>query len=109
MKIKILSETSYQLYPVVSDMVEVSEEDLELIGKGKKFDLQKKAIVNDSNYKDESIYITIEQLKSKLRETDYQAIKFAEGEMSEEEFAPIKEQRKNWRAKINKLEEDYEL
>lgn len=109
MKVKILSETGYQVYPVVSEMVDFSEEDLKLIGKGKKFDLQKKTIVNDNNYKDESVYAAIEQLKLKLRETDYQAIKFAEGEMSEDEFAPIKEQRKGWRAEINKLEAEYEL
>lgn len=44
-------------------------------------------------------------LKWKLHETDYQAIKFAEGELTAEEYAPIKEQRKQWRAEINKLEE----
>ena len=43
-------------------------------------------------------------LKKKLADTDYQAIKFAEGELSAEEFAPIKEQRQSWRAEINELE-----
>ena len=43
-------------------------------------------------------------LKWKLDKTDYQAIKFAEGELTAEEYAPIKEQRKQWRAKINELE-----
>ena len=47
-------------------------------------------------------------LKIKLRNTDYQAIKFAEGELSAEEFAPIKEQRKAWRAEINQLEKELE-
>ena len=46
----------------------------------------------------------IEMLKMCLRDTDYQAIKYAEGEMTAEEFAPIKEQRKAWRAEINALE-----
>lgn len=50
----------------------------------------------------------IREIKSKLRATDYQAIKYAEGELTAEEFAPIKEQRKAWRAEINALEEELE-
>lgn len=44
------------------------------------------------------------QLKGKLHNTDYMAIKFAEGELTEEEYAPIREQRRAWRAEINTLE-----
>lgn len=44
-------------------------------------------------------------LKAKLSDTDYQAIKYAEGEISEEDYAGIKEQRKKWRSEINVLEE----
>lgn len=47
---------------------------------------------------------TISELKRNLNKTDYQAIKFAEGEMLEVDYAPIKEQRKSWRKQIN----DYE-
>ena len=43
-------------------------------------------------------------LKVKLHNSDYQAIKYAEGELTEEEFAPIREQRRAWRAEINLLE-----
>lgn len=46
----------------------------------------------------------IGELKRMLNKTDYQAIKFAEGEMSAEEFAPVKAQRVAWRAEINRLE-----
>ena len=46
----------------------------------------------------------ISDLKPNLNRTDYQAIKFAEGEMLEIDYAPIKEQRKSWRKQIN----DYE-
>ena len=46
----------------------------------------------------------ISELKRNLNRTDYQAIKFAEGEMLEIDYAPIKEQRKSWRKQIN----DYE-
>ncbi len=48
--------------------------------------------------------IEIETLKQQLADTDYQAIKYAEGQISEEEYAPIKEQRQAWRDKINELE-----
>lgn len=44
-------------------------------------------------------------LKAKLSATDYQAIKYAEGQISEEEYMPLKEQRAEWREKINELEE----
>ena len=44
------------------------------------------------------------ELKKLLFNTDYQAIKYAEGELTAEEFAPIKEQRRQWRAEINELE-----
>lgn len=48
--------------------------------------------------------IEVEQLKTKLAETDYQAIKYAEGWISEEVYAPIRAQRQAWRDRINELE-----
>ena len=48
----------------------------------------------------------INVLKNKLYDTDYKAIKYAEGLLSEEEYAPIKEQRQTWRNEINTLEEE---
>ena len=46
----------------------------------------------------------ITELKSKLASTDYKAIKFAEGALTEEEYAEIKTQRQSWRDEINRLE-----
>lgn len=43
-------------------------------------------------------------LKEKLAETDYKALKFIDGEFTEEEYAPIRKERKNYRIKINELE-----
>ena len=43
-------------------------------------------------------------LKKKLADTDYQAIKYAEGELSAEEYAETKEKRKEWRVEINRLQ-----
>lgn len=42
-----------------------------------------------------------------LSRTDYKAIKFAEGELSAEEYAPIRELRRQCRAEINRLEAEY--
>ena len=47
----------------------------------------------------------IAELKYKLSQTDYQAIKYAEGQITEEEYAPIKAQRPEWRNEINLLEQ----
>ena len=44
------------------------------------------------------------ELKRLLASTDYQAIKYSEGEITFEDYAPIREQRKAWRAEINALE-----
>ena len=47
----------------------------------------------------------ISELKKLLANSDYEAIKFAEGEMTASEYAPYKIQRAAWRAEINQLEE----
>ena len=46
----------------------------------------------------------IAELKRKLSETDYQAIKYAEGFISETDYAPMKAQRQAWRDEINEIE-----
>ena len=46
----------------------------------------------------------IAELKSLLKATDYQAIKYVEGFISETDYAPIKAQRQAWRDEINALE-----
>lgn len=52
--------------------------------------------------------IEIEELKQKLFDTDYQAIKYAEGLISEEEYESIKVKRQSWRDRINELEKELE-
>lgn len=47
---------------------------------------------------------TILSLKNELRLTDYQAIKFAEGQLTENEYAPMKQKRQELRDKINEIE-----
>lgn len=48
--------------------------------------------------------IKIIELKNKLKDTDYQAIKHFEGCLTDYEYEPIKTQRQAWRDEINELE-----
>lgn len=50
------------------------------------------------------LYVKINDLKIKLAKSDFKLLKFLEGELTAEEYAPVKEQRKQWRAQINALE-----
>ena len=52
----------------------------------------------------DNILAQIETLKKNLINSDYKAIKYAEGQISEEDYQPIKQQRQNWRNEINNLE-----
>ena len=45
----------------------------------------------------------IAELKSLLASTDYQSLKYSEGELTYEEFEPIRLQRKAWREEIRSL------
>lgn len=55
------------------------------------------------------LQIKISKLKKALKSTDYQAIKFAEGEMTLEEYQEVREQRRAWRAEINELEKQLKV
>lgn len=46
----------------------------------------------------------ITELKARLTASDYKAIKYAEGWLSDTEYAPIKAERQALRDKINELE-----
>jgi hypothetical protein len=48
--------------------------------------------------------LEITQLKKQLSDTDYKAIKFAEGQISEEDYASVRELRQGYRDRINELE-----
>ena len=46
----------------------------------------------------------ISLLRQKLKDTDYKAIKYAEGALSFAEYADTLKQRQEWRAEINAIE-----
>ena len=48
----------------------------------------------------------IAALKQQLTDTDYKAIKYAEGLISAEDYAETKAQRQAWRLKVNALEKE---
>ena len=56
----------------------------------------------------DTINAEITALKSLLTDTDYKALKHADGVMSAEEYEPIRQQREEWRDKINALEIELE-
>ena len=89
MKIKDLGNGDYQTYPITDDMIEIED-----IG----------AWVEANTPQSVKNARRIAVLKELLASTDYKAIKFAEGQLTEEEFAPIRAQRQAWREEINQLE-----
>lgn len=46
----------------------------------------------------------IQRYKQQLRDTDYKAIKYAEGLLTDEGYSEVRKQRQSWRDEINKLE-----
>lgn len=66
----------------------------------------KSVIELNGGFENLSIEEKISLLKIYLSNTDYKSLQHHEGEITDEEFAPIKAQRKEWRAEINRLEEE---
>lgn len=98
MKVKVINNVSYQTFPIVDGMIEYNDEDLKKIGITKQFDAYGN-IIDYVNYSER-----IAELKQKLKDTDYQAIKHFEGYLTDYEYEPIKTQRQAWRDEINELE-----
>ena len=67
--------------------------------KDKEFDLRDIIVSQEQTVKNR-----ITELKNFLAKTDYQAIKYAEGQLSSNEYASMKAQRQAWRDEINELE-----
>lgn len=97
MKIKVINNVSYQKFPITDDMVDYDEDALKQIGITKQFD--KNGNIVDYVDCDRKI----KELKQKLFETDYQVLKWKEGELTDEQFEPMRLQRKKWREEIRSL------
>lgn len=59
-----------------------------------------------AEYKEQPIdyQARISELKSELAETDYKCLKFVDGALSEDEYAPVREYRQTLRDKINAMQ-----
>ena len=66
-------------------------------------------MIDVNNIKVAQINNMINNLKTKLANTDYMAIKFAEGELTTSEYAVVREKRKQWRNAINELEKQLKV
>lgn len=49
-------------------------------------------------------YFRVKELKQQLSALDYQTLKHVDGQMTDEEYEPIKQQKIAYRAEINELE-----
>lgn len=88
----------------------ISENDIELSDVDNRYYLKSKCPHKTQEMIDrENAIQEIANLKKQLSDTDYKAIKFAEGEITPEDYLPIKNQRAEWRAKINKLQADFDI
>lgn len=105
-----LDKFSYQLMPLNENAIVITLEEFEGIkNRTKRFDLETMSVVDYDNSRDKriaEIHRRISELKSQLSSTDYQAIKYAEGIISEEEYLPVKELRQSYRLEINQLEDE---
>lgn len=112
MKIIPLSRRNYQTFPLDETAIEITEAEYQCLQDGSKCFNESLTAVIDYVPTAEALAFMEEQadseriveLKNLLRSTDYQAIKYAEGVLSAEDYAETKAQRIEWRAEINTLE-----
>lgn len=100
----LLPEIDYTLPPYNFTIITIDEKYADCEGSdfnGLEFSVEK---YNARKIRETNLPIIL-QLKQNLANTDYQAIKYAEGRMTAEEYAPIGEQRQAWRDEINRLEQ----
>ena len=71
-----------------------------------KFTIKRRTPTDEEVNRDKAQAINkeISELKKKLSDTDYKAIKYSEGWLTDEEYAVAQAQREQWRKRINELE-----
>lgn len=107
-----IDDFNCQSYPLTEgNIFLISDEELAKLGKHElkwAHDENHKPILipndpTEENRKREAS-LRIAELKKLLEDSDYQAIKYAEGLISASEYAPVKAKREMWRKEINDLE-----
>ena len=118
MKILPLNKFDYQIFPIKEGdaYIEISEEEFLGLERHKKCftdDLtavidyvktEEELLKEERERKNEELRFQIYDLKAQLAASDYKTLKYAEGELSEEEYAETKELRKGLREQINQLQ-----
>jgi len=107
--VKIISKFNCQSFPLDETAIEVSLDDLAQMGITKCFDVENNCVIDYDSTKDvriREINERIAELKQLLAQTDYRAIKYAEGLYTQEEYAQYKFIRQGYRDEINTLEEE---
>lgn len=87
----------------LGDNVEITEEEYNAIKEQKEQNLLAK--VNTPRNQKLSQILKLKQL---LKDSDYKQNKWKDGDMTDEEYEPIRQQRHAWRVKINELEAELE-
>lgn len=87
----------------LGDNVEITEEEYNAIKEQKEQNRLAKA-----NTPRNQKLSQILKLKQLLKDSDYKLLKYQDGDMTEEEYAPIRKDRHSWRVKINELEAELE-
>lgn len=112
-----IGDFNCQSYPLIEgNTYEITDEELEKLGKHElkwSEDAEGHTILipndpTEENARNEAI-TRISELKKYLSDTDYQAVKFAEGELPEADFLETKNKRRSARDKINKLQTRYNI
>lgn len=109
-----LSESERDNYFVIHDnsvlaqKIRANYPDIEYVldENGNLVDVNIKTADKEKRQKREEYSKQIAQLKMQLRNTDYQALKFAEGQITAADYEAIKAQRQAWRNEINRLENE---
>ena len=112
-----IGDFNCQSFPLIDgNIYEISEDELEKLGrhelKWSKGENGEPILVPNDPTEENAINkakADIAALRAYLAETDYEAIKFAEGEMSDIAYEPFRVKRKQARARINELQEAYNL
>lgn len=101
--------TNIITYPLNKNLITIEIDSLDDIRVGYDYFINNKIIKNETYDLDmqvAEINRQIGEYKDKLKQSDYKALKYFEGFISEEEYKPIKEERQRYRDKINELEND---
>lgn len=101
--------TNIITYPLNKNLITIEIDSLDDIRVGYDYFINNKIVKNETYDLDmqvAEINMQINEYKDKLKQSDYKALKYLEGFISEEEYKPIKEERQTYRDKINELEND---